>query len=361
MNIAKYKRLKVAIPNVETKEYNNLTFSSSMKEGVAFSDIKDFFDKTDKETLDKILFPEKSAREKNTGLGKAVQEDLVKKQNTGFYLKIDKSFDENDFILINYKLDDKNNTLFDLNVIELAEGVKATVVINYEGNPKEGFRSGFYYTKLDKFAELNLVKVQDLSSSCTNIENTKINMHERSKLNYYPVDFGSNVCLSSCSTYQIEDWSEVSIFPLFFVDEQRKADFEQNLIVNGENSLGIIKANGCIKDDGNKIFRGNVFLNKGCKRSIGRFSDKSMIMNNGIKAHTIPTIFCDEHDVIGEHAGSFEPLKISELYYLMSRGFDKKEARRILVKSSFLPAINLIQNPELKEKLISKLDERLNR
>lgn len=258
-------------------------------------------------------------------------------------------------------MDEACDVIFDLNVIEVADGVQATVVINYEGGSENGFRNGYYYTEIGKGADLNLVKVQDFAGKTTNIESSKINMKEKSKLQYYPIEFGATTCLTSCSTYQKEEWSEVSIYPLFFVDEKRKADYEQNLIINGQNSLGIIKANGCIKDDARKVFRGNVFLNKGCKRSIGRFSDKSVIMNGGIKAHTIPTIFCDEDDVIGEHAGSFEPLKISELYYLMSRGFDKVEARKILVKSSFLPAINLIHSENLREKLIHKLDEKLNK
>ncbi len=361
MNIAKYKRLNVSIPDVETKTFKNISFSSSIKDGVIFTDVKDFLAHADDETLDKVLKYSKSAREKNTGLGSAVKGDLIKKQNSGFYLKIEKDFTDDDYVIINYKLDEVNNALFDLNVIEIADNVKATVVINYEGGAKDAFRNGFYYTEIGEYAELNLVKVQDFTDESTNIESAKFELKERAKFNYYPVEFGAGTCFTSCSTYQKEEWSEVTIYPLFFVDEERKADYEQNLIVNGKNSLGHIKANGCIKDKGKKVFRGNVFLNKGCKRSIGRFSDKSVIMNSGIKAHTIPTIFCDEDDVIGEHAGSFEPLKVSELYYLMSRGFTKKEARVILVKSAFLPAINLIKNRELKDKLLGKLEERLNR
>lgn len=361
MNIVKYKRLGVEIPDRQTKSYDKLSFSSSLKDGFVFKDVKDFLAHASEEKLEDVLLYTKSEREKNTGLGAEIKADLIQKQNSGFYLKIDKSFAEDDYIIINYRLDEEHDVLFDLNVIELADGVKATVVINYEGGAKDGFRSGFYYTEVGTDAELNLVKVQDFSSETTNLETTKITMKERGKLHYYPIEFGSKACLTSCSTYQREEWSEVTIFPLFFVDENKRADYEQNLIVNGQNSLGVIKANGCIKDEGKKVFRGNVFLNKGCKRSIGRFSDKSVIMNRGIKAHTIPTIFCDEDDVIGEHAGSFEPLKISELYYLMSRGFDKIEARKILVKSSFLPAINLIHSAELREKLIHKLDEKLNK
>lgn len=361
MNIGKYKRLNVEIPYIKTKSYNKATFSSSIEDGLIFKNVKDYLAHVDEKILEKILYSGTSGREKNTGLGELVKEDLVKKQNSGFYLKLEKDFTEEDFVIINYELDDENDVLFDLNVIEVADNVKATIVINYEGNPKKGFRSGFYYVNLGKFSELNLIKVQDFSSESINVESGKINIGEGSKLNYYPVEFGSGICFTSCSIYQKEDWSEVNSYPLFFVDDERKADYEQNLIVNGKNNLGVIKANGCIKDKGNKVFRGNVFLNKGCSRSIGRFSDKSIIMNKGIKAHTIPTIFCDEDDVIGEHAGSFEPLKKNELYYLMSRGFDKIEARKILVKSSFLPAINLINSSDLRKKLISKLETRLNK
>ncbi len=361
MNIAEFKRIKAKIPDLKSKPYQNMSIQSSLEGEYDFTDVEEYLSNCPSDKLDKIFNVGKSEREKNTGLSSQVIEDLRTKRNSGFYLKIDESFTEDDFIMINYSFDGKNDRLFDLNIIEVAENVKATVVVNYEGGQKDSFRNGFYYINLGQKAELDFVKVQDLSDHTINVESAKVELSKRAKFNYYPVELGSSLCLTSCSTYQSEDWTEVSIFPLFFVDETRRADYEQNLIINGKNSLGIIRAKGCVKDTGHKVFRGNVFLNKGCKRSIGRFSDKSVIMNNGIKAHTIPTIFCDEDDVIGEHAGSFEPLKISELYYLMSRGFNKKTAKKILVKSSFLTAINLIKNDELRNNLIDKIDYKLDR
>ncbi len=361
MNIAKYKRIDAEILDINTKKFDNLEISCSLADGYTYQNINDYLSTCDKITLDKLMYSGRSDREKNTGLGSVVKEDLIQKRNSGFYLKIDKNFKEDDFIIINYKLDETNDVLFDFNVIDISENINATVVINYEGGCQDAFRSGFYYVNLQKESSLDLIKVQDFSDQSTNVETARIETAERAKLNYYPIELGSGVCLTSCSTYQVEEWSEVTIHPLFFVDDYRKADYEQNLIVNGPNSLGLINAKGCVKDNARKVFRGNVFLNKGCRRSIGRFSDKSVIMNPGIKAHTIPTIFCDEDDVIGEHAGSFEPLKVTELYYLMSRGFEKKEAKKILVKSSFLPAISLINDAELREKLIAKLDYKLDK
>ncbi len=42
MNIAKYKRLKVEIPDVETKAYDKISFSTSMKEGVRLQMLETF-------------------------------------------------------------------------------------------------------------------------------------------------------------------------------------------------------------------------------------------------------------------------------------------------------------------------------
>ncbi len=359
MNIAKYKRIRVEIPDVATKPFHAVSFHSSAEDKLVYKDIHQYLESADSEYIDGILEVNKATRQKNTGLGRSVRQDFIDKKNSGFYLSIEQSTGEDDYTSINYVLGEENDVLYDMNIIDIADDVKANVVINYEGGQRGSFRSGFYHVNLGSNSELNLIKVQNLDDDATNLETITFVAGEKSKLNYYPVEIGSGISLTSSSTYQIGDWTEISIFPLFLVDETKKADYEQNLIINGKNSLGIINAKGCVKDKGTKVFRGNVFLNRGCKRSIGRFSDKSIIMNPGIKAHTIPTIFCDEDDVIGEHAGSFEPLKNSELYYLMNRGFDKKEARKVLVKSSFMPALNMIKNDELREKLIYQIDQKL--
>ena len=44
----------------------------------------------------------------------------------------------------------------------------------------------------------------------------------------------------------------------------------------------------------------------------------------------------------------------------MSRGFEKKEAMKLMVRARFNKIIECIENKELKEQILQKIDERLD-
>lgn len=130
----------------------------------------------------------------------------------------------------------------------------------------------------------------------------------------YPIELGSRINASSCVCYVPKDWARALYLPTLFSGYGQKVDLEQVLVFNGKNSYGEIIAKGALKDEAFKVFRGNIFLNS-CKRSIGRFADSDILLNIGTSAHSIPTIMCDEDDVIGEHAASFLQLINSDKLY----------------------------------------------
>ncbi len=49
-----------------------------------------------------------------------------------------------------------------------------------------------------------------------------------------------------------------------------------------------------------------------------------------------------------------------ELFYIMSRGFDKEEAIKLLVRAKFNKILEKIKNQEIKEEILNEIDTRLS-
>lgn len=354
-----FKRLKYNKEDIPTKPFSNLTFGSEDAVGYKISTIDEFLNSEDTQKIDELFDYSKTFREKNCGLGDNYTQEVKDKRNSGFYLKFDENSDSVASVLIRFDLDSDNDVLYDQNLIVVPDKVKAKVVIYYESDNTSCYRNGLLRIKIGAEAELTLVKIQNMSSSSRNFESMKVDTKYKSKFENYPVEFGGGVVATTSSTYMPEEWGDIEMYPLYFTDGESKVDMEQNLIVNGQNSLGIINAKGCMKDKSFKVFRGNVFLNRGCKRSIGRFADSDILLDRSVRAQSIPTILCDEDDVMGEHAASFEAINRQKLYYLMSRGFDEMKAKKLIVESSFKPVFNLIDDESIREHLINQLGEKL--
>ena len=183
---------------------------------------------------------------------------------------------------------------------------------------------------------------------------------ERARVTVHDIQLGSQKSGVSYSSYMQEDWAEVYIFPLYFVDKTRRMDLEHNLIINGKSTLSEIKARGALKNEAHKVFRGNIFLNKGCSASVARFADNSIMLDKNAVGASIPTIFCDEDDVIGEHAASFAAIDKEKLYYLMTRGFDELSAKKLIIDAAFRPVFNSIPDEAIRNRLNAEFDARLS-
>lgn len=361
-NINYFKRIRYEKENISSRPFHNANVSAQT-EYLHIESVADFIDSKKKsgeeDQLQKIFNYEKSDREKNCGLGKVYTDEVLEKRNSGYCIHFAKGYESENSVVLEYHLDEKNDVLFDQNYIKVEEGVEAKLVIYYESGDVFGYKNSVLTVDIEDNASLELIRVQALGTKCRSFETVKVHCGYRSKFNNYTMDLGAKVTASSISYYVPKDWAEISAFPLYFVDDDRRMDLEQVLVINGKNSLCEIMAKGAVKDVSRKVFRGNIFLNRHCKRSIGRFSDSNILLNKGVSAHSIPTIMCDEDDVIGEHAASFEPINKNKLYYLTSRGIDELNAKKLIISSAFRPVINMIEEENIRADLEETLDKKL--
>ncbi|MBP5736063.1 MAG: SufD family Fe-S cluster assembly protein, partial [Acidaminococcaceae bacterium] len=64
-------------------------------------------------------------------------------------------------------------------------------------------------------------------------------------------------------------------------------------------------------------------------------------------------------DVNGQHAVSAGRLDESKLFYLMSRGLDEKEAKKLVVGALFATVLERVPDAELSEEISREVEERI--
>ena len=62
----------------------------------------------------------------------------------------------------------------------------------------------------------------------------------------------------------------------------------------------------------------------------------------------------------GNHSSSAGKIGEKELFYIMSRGFELKEAMKLLVRAKFNKILENINDEELKEQILNEIDKRLD-
>lgn len=384
-----FKRLDYHIQDVPAAPFSGIFFHTESKTA-QYLPIEDFLKTCSAEQVAKIFNTEKSPREKNCGLGKRFTDEVQAKRNSGFYLKIeadnaaeyDKTESGNtqsgkgsgnlagadgaagqDFF-VRFTVDAAHSVLFDRSYIDIADNAAARLILYFDTDEKapalQSYRNGLISIHVGKHAAVEIIKIQNFADTALNFETVRMDVGERARVTVHDIQLGSQKSGISYSSYMQEDWAEVYIFPLYFVDKTRRMDLEHNLIINGKSTLSEIKARGALKNEAHKVFRGNIFLNKGCSASVARFADNSIMLDKNAAGTSIPTIFCDEDDVIGEHAASFAAIDKEKLYYLMSRGFDELSAKKLIIDAAFRPVFNSIPDEAIRNRLNAEFDARLS-
>ena len=71
-------------------------------------------------------------------------------------------------------------------------------------------------------------------------------------------------------------------------------------------------------------------------------------------------LLCSEEDVEGNHSTSSGKIGEKELFSIMSRGFELKEAMKLMVRAKFNKIIDNIKDENLKEEILEEIDKRLD-
>ena len=333
----------------EFKPFNSAVVKNADQDGVSI-----------KELNDSLKDLERLSNNNEYGLGDFFKLQNYTFYNEGKYIKISERKKVDKPIYINYNFNKENNLLIDYNIIEVEDFAKATVIMIYNSEDEaKAYRNGIIRVVAGRNSEVKIIKIQTLNTESENFESSKIEALGQGKVEYYSVELGAKVNGISHKSYLEEDSAEIYIKPAYLADSDRKLDLEYSIVFKGRRAIGEIQGRGAVKDTAQKVFRGNLYFERGASKSEGREGEFAILLDKNVKAHSIPTLFCNEDDVIGEHAASVGKVDEAKLFYLMSRGLSESRAKKLIVESSFRPILDNIDDEAIKEHLFDELEKRI--
>ena len=105
-------------------------------------------------------------------------------------------------------------------------------------------------------------------------------------------------------------------------------------------TTGSINGKGIIKDNSKAVFRGFLDIKRGAKDTNAAESSYTLTLSEKSKAEAIPSLTVDENEVTASHAASIGTIESDKLYYLMTRGFSREAAKKMIAYGIFEPAVD---------------------
>lgn len=292
-----------------------------------------------------------------------LKEDLSLKNGIGLdYIKANSKIKINlenkeEQIICNF--DKENQNLIDQILIN-AKG-KSTITIEYKSLGEEKhFHNGVLKLIADENAEVNINIINLLNEKSDNFQAIESILNKNAKVNYTIIEIGGKSSITNYYSNLQGENAQNDVKTVYLgVDEQLK-DINYIAELYGTKTNINIDVQGALSDKAKKHFKGTIDFKKGCKKAKGDENEYCMLLSDKAKAIALPMLLCAEEDVEGNHSTASGKVDSKVLFYIMSRGLSYKEAVKLLVKSRFIKIIEQISDQNLKNEIISKIDEKLN-
>lgn len=263
-------------------------------------------------------------------------------------------------LTITYNFDDNNITL--INNLEIIADGDSNILIIYKSNTdKKCFHNGKIKLISKENAKIDIAIVNLLNNNSDHLEEMENELYADSTVNYTIIDIGGK---NSITNYYSNAKGEKSVNELktvYLGIENQLKDLNYVAHLNGEKTVVNIDVQGALKDTAKKNFKGTLDFKKGCKKAKGDENEFCMLLSDKAKSIALPMLLCTEDDVEGNHSTASGKVDANDLFYIMSRGIEYKEAIKLIVRARFHKIIENIKDEEIKQEILQEIDRRLDK
>ncbi len=256
---------------------------------------------------------------------------------------------------IELKLDSENNILVSGIDINAGEDSTSSFLVSAFGEGENLYLNSQIRVNVADKARVKLVIVTNLPEKSTNLSSVATILGEESYLDISYIEIGADNSIVNIKNILDGDRSIVREEGVYFKENEQFLDILATNEHNGNDTDSDAMFNGALKDNARKNWKGVVDLRPGCHSADGKIGDYSMMFSDTVKNKTAPILLCAEKEVSGNHAASVGRLNKEMLFYIMSRGFDKKQAESMMLEATFSKALDKIEDETLRESLRDKV------
>ncbi len=285
-------------------------------------------------------------------------EFVFKHQNYGLTVTIPKDVQLEEPILLEFVLDEGSPVLIDFLHIKAEAGSRADVVVSYRSPDGSAyFHSGFAFLQAAPESQVRLIKVQMLGKHASHLDATAVCVGEGGQGNVLFCELGGGQVVSGCNVSLAGTDSRGGLDTLYLGSGGKKQDFNYRLELRGRTSEGEISVKGALAGTTRKVLKSTLDFIRGAAGSKGREEETVLTLSDRAINLSTPLLLCGEANVEGAHATSSGKPDPGKLYYLMSRGFTERDAKRLLVEASFTPILDKLPTQELRDAVYGRIKE----
>jgi Fe-S cluster assembly protein SufD len=171
--------------------------------------------------------------------------------------------------------------------------------------------------------------------------------------------FVSNVIDAKMHVDLVGEGAEVNMRAVAVSSDHHKQTIDVLIVHKAPNTYGNMTNIGIANKQGKIILNGVEKIEKGMKNANAFQTLKGIITSDEAVVEVNPILLIDEYDVKAGHGATIGKIEEDQLYYLQSRGLNRKEAEKLIINGFLQPIIDEIDDEPLRDRFVDLVNSRI--
>ncbi len=248
-------------------------------------------------------------------------------------------------------LDNKTNLINTRFELTLHKNSSLSTLNLFEDKSVSGFNNHNFNIVINKNSNLknyifDLNKNQNLRYSFTNID-----IYENSNSENFIYSSGSKFSKYEINSNLKEKYSSAFINGIINLDKNNHHEIKTNINHLAENTKSYQLIKSVLNDKSTGVYQGKIFVNDQAQKTDGYQLSKALLLNENTEFNGKPELEIYADDVKCSHGSTSGNLDENSIFYLMSRGLNYDQAKKLLIDGFINDVIEKITNIEIQKYL----------
>lgn len=232
-------------------------------------------------------------------------------------------------------LNNGNDTaIFPRIFINIKSGVDATIVETWEVEDNDKlFIAPVYEIVANDDVNLNVIKIQDFNNNTNFISMTENNLGANCDIKFYNITLNGNAVKNEQRSHILGENSNVDIFACAVVCDNDVVDYTAFIDHAVPNCTSNQLFKTIVVDNAKSNFQGKTLVRKPAQKTDAYQMNRAILLSNDGEINAKPELEIYADDVKCSHGCTMSEINADELFYLISRGIDKKTATTMLLEA----------------------------
>ncbi|CAM3652402.1 Fe-S cluster assembly protein SufD [Nocardiopsis rhodophaea] len=245
-------------------------------------------------------------------------------------------------------------------LVRVERHASATVVLEYAGSAVYADNIEFI---VDDGAKLTVISLQDWDTDAVHVAHQYTKVGRDARFKSHVVTLGGDLVRISPKVGYTGPGGDAELHGLYFTGDNQHHEHRSLIDHNVSNTRSRVNYRGALSGEGaHGVWIGDVIIGEGTEGTDSYEHNRNLALTDGTRIDSVPNleIFTGEVEGAG-HASASGRLDDIHLFYLQSRGIPEDEARRLVIRGYFAELINTIEIPELRDRIMDEVEEKLAR